>query len=318
MNRKRRLLKDLRAIGCDFDSLPSLMGAVLRTRRSDRIKARKTKNNSFVVSVLNIDEEIVNKIKEIDYLTIFQKITLIVHYLAKTKQTHKYLKQFDGHTEEYEPFSDFKWCITSITAGGVLRLCIKRLREFSSHGIDCILVPGKYGSRFNYAEEFEGVKVKYVSTNSRRKLGMLRPTGIDEEHGMLIGNGLEEFPRCVIDSDLFVLEGIDEYVVNNPCYCEGFYQSWFLKIKNKEAAWYWSTFVPPEPKMEKKYIHLSQVYKPNAVFFGKFKDRIHHIGEYNRFADEIPNYENSFKEDDDDYFILERVNLIKKMREEEL
>jgi hypothetical protein len=313
--KRLKILDALKEHGLD-DSMLVQYVKTMRFNKFSRIYQNPKRRTVLVKKLLSLDDDNVRKIKDIEFLNVYHQVTLIFRYLLVANKLRECIGEFDVHRDGYEPFEDFKWCITTINIGGTLRMCIEHLRKHSEYEIDCILIPQRFKEVYG-VEEFEGVSVRYVDVQQPRKLGMRRLWPVDEEHAILMGYGLTEYPRCVIDSDLFVLEGIDEYVVKEPFYCNDYYGSFFLKIKDHDSSWHWANSMPDDKYLflddDRPYLHLRKFYKSNKNFFKGYEtvDKFN----YELFLDRIPDYEKYYKKDECDYHMVERFERVKKMRE---
>jgi hypothetical protein len=165
----------------------------------------------------------------------------------------RYLRNMDTNM-------NFDWYITSLNPEDVfLEVCIENIKRFSKNPIKKVLIPSRLG--FTQTTTF-GVDVEYVDTS---KTGIARreregkkwvgingeKVSINEEHRRLIGHGVETFPCCVIDADVWLISNeIDKYVEHTEL--SG--NSCFLNFKDGSRLWGWDRL----PKILEKHHRFNE------------------------------------------------------------
>lgn len=167
--------------------------------------------------------------------------------LKNVSQLLSFKRRAKADLPKTAPDKKFKWYITTVNSldDSFLSICVDSIRQHSKMPIQNILIPKRLEKNYTI-NKFRDIEVKFIDTSQPRLAGISRRVfrvnkrvkDMDEEHGRLIGYGCTEFPSCVVDADLYVLDDrIDDFVWNWK------YRtiSCIVPLMEPEKAWTWCT-----------------------------------------------------------------------------
>jgi len=147
----------------------------------------------------------------------------------------------------------FGWYVTTLRLDDmVLNVCLDMLKTNSSQNIHGILIPlHEFVDRnMPLVDEYRDVPVTYVDTTKKglkarnnpgrswvkRNKKILR---INEEHYRLLGHGVQRFPSCIIDADMWMIDNtIDSFIWSKRDGCLK-HRSSCLYLHTSDEKWTW-------------------------------------------------------------------------------
>lgn len=218
---------------------------------SEKWKKLQTLNRFNFKNYYNIEEErkylysMIGEEIHFKYKPIIYKFIENSFNERQFRVTNSMIRYFKAHNNKIINYINnksikidkFNWYITFTKMNDITKIFldynIYNIKKFSNNNIKGLITPLRME---NEIDEYNTYKIQHIDTLKPRLKGHYRLTEFDEEHQRLISYSNLEYPCCVIDYDLILLDYIDDDIINYDGK-DISDKSWFIFLRDEYDKW---------------------------------------------------------------------------------